>query len=337
MVTAVAAPATPCAVGIDVAKAHLDLAVHGQGQPWRVANDAHGIASTVQRLQALAPGRVALEATGPYHHAIAYALQQAGLAVVVINPRLTHAFAKSQGYLAKTDRLDARVLAHYAAITTLQPRPLPDPPAQALRQLVARRRDVQAQLVAEHNRLEGAIPAVVTLIQAHLAWLAAHLRAVDQALAAAIAAAPRWLDTARLLRTVPGVGVVSATALLAELPELGTLSRQQIAALVGVAPFHRESGGSQGQRQTWGGRAGLRTTLYMAALVASRRNPVLQPCYARLVAKGKPKKVALIAVLRKLVVILNAMMRDGTPWTPYENRTGPAVASTSPVPVPPTV
>jgi transposase len=306
-----------------------------------VANDATGIAAAVQELQALAPARVVLEATGPYHHALAYALQQAGLAVVVINPRLSHAFAKSQGYLAKTDRIDARVLAHYAAITTQAPRPLPDAPSQQLRQLVARRRDVQAQLVAEHNRLEGALADVAALIQAHLVWLRAHLRDVQQAIRAAIATAPRWLDTARLVRTVPGVGEVSAQALVAELPELGTLSRQQVAALVGVAPFHRESGGKQGQRQTWGGRKDLRTTLYMAALVASRRNPVLAVYYQHL-RQHKPAKVALIAVLRKLLGILNAMVRDGRPWdahyTPHhENRTGPAAADTCPAPVPATV
>ncbi len=311
------ATATPCAcyVGIDVAKAHLDLAVHGPGQqPWRVANDAAGIAATVQRLQALTPTRVALEATGPYHLALAYALQQAGLPLLVTNPRQVRDFAQSQGRLAKTDRLDARVLAHFAASTTQAPRPLPDSPTRSLRQLVARRREVQTQLVAERLRRAEAEPAVRALIDAHLAWLREHLAAVTAALDAAVSAAPRWLDTTKLLRSVTGIGPVVAATLVAELPELGTLSRQQIAALAGVAPFHRDSGQFRGQRHCWGGRARVRPALYMAALVAVRHNPVLRAFYQRLVAKGKRKQVALVAVMRRLLVIANAMVRDNQRW-----------------------
>jgi transposase len=309
-----ATPPTACYVGIDVAKAHLDLAVHGHGQPWRVANDAAGIAATVQRLQALAPTRVALEATGPSHLPLAAALQQAGLPLVVSNPRQVRDFAKSQGHLAKTDRLDARVLAHFAASTTQPLRPLPDSATRSLRQLVARRSEVQAQLVAERLRRTEAEPAVQALIDAHLTWLQAQLAAVTAALTAAVAAAPRWLDTTRLLRTVPGVGPVAAVTLVAELPELGTLTRQQIAALAGVAPFHRDSGQFRGRRSCWGGRARVRPALYLAALVGSRHNPVLRPFYQRLRAAGKPAKLALVACMRKLLVILNAMVRDRAPW-----------------------
>lgn len=316
MTTATATP-TACYVGIDVAKAHLDLAVHGPGQqPWREANDTAGIADTLCRLQALAPTRIALEATGPYHLALAHALQQAGLPLVVTNPRQVRDFAKSQGRLAKTDRLDARVLAHFAASSTQQPRPLPDSASRNLRQLVARRTDVQAQLVAERLRRAEAEPAVRELIDAHLAWLQEHLAAVTAAVEAAIAAAPRWLATTRLLRSVTGIGPVVAATLVAELPELGTLSRQAIAALAGVAPFHRDSGQFRGQRHCWGGRARVRPALFMAALVAARHNPVLRPFYQRLLAKGKLKKVALVAVMRRLLVIANAMVRDKRRWDP---------------------
>src|SRR5438128_8651845 len=223
MTTATAAAPTACYVGSDVAKAHLDLAVHGQGKPWRVANDADGITATVSQLQTLAPARVALEATGPYHLALAYALQQAGLPLVVTNPRQVRDFAKSQGRLAKTDRLDARVLAHCAASTAQAPRPLPTSATRNLRQLVARRSEVQTQLIAERLRRAEAEPAVRELIDAHLTWLREHLAAVDAALDAAVAAAPRWLDTTRLLRSVKGIGRVVAVTLVAELPELGTL------------------------------------------------------------------------------------------------------------------
>ncbi len=316
MTTATATASTPsaCYVGIDVAKRHLDLAIHGPEQPWRVANDAAGIAATVRRLQALAPRRVALEATGPYHRALAAALQQAGLPLLVTNPRQVRDFARSQGRLAKTDRLDARVLAHFAATTTQAPRPLPDSATRGLRQLVARRVEIQAQLVAERLRLAEAEPAVRALIDAHLAWLCAHLAAVTAALDAAVAAAPRWLDTTRLLRSVPGIGPVVAVTLVAELPELGTLSRQQIAALAGVAPFHRDSGQFRGRRSCWGGRARVRPALYMAALVGVRHTPVLRAFYQRLVAAGKPKKLALVACMRKLLVIANALVRDNTRW-----------------------
>ena len=310
-------------MGSDVAKAHLDLAVHQQGRPCRVANEAAGSAATVARLRALAPSRVALAATGPSHRALAQALPDAGLAVIVSTPRQVRDFAKRQGRLAKTDRLDARVLAHCAAATTLTPRPLPDAPTRTLRQLVARRAEVQAQLVAERLRRAEAEPSVQALIDAHLAWLTTHRASVNETLAAAVAAAPRWLETTRLLRTVPGVGAVVAVTLVAALPELGPRSRQQIAALAGVAPFHRDRGQDHGQRSGWGGRARVRPALSRAALVGTRHHPVLKACFDRLVAAGKPRQLALIAGMRKLLVLLNAMVRDHLAWDALRTNTQP--------------
>jgi len=321
--------APPVYIGIDVSKARLDLARHGRKTPWQTTNDAPGIAQTVAQLVPLAPARIVLEATGCYHQALARALANAGLPVVVANPRLVRAFAQSQGRLAKTDRVDAAILAHYAAVTELQPRPLPDAATRALRQLVDRRRELQAQLTAERNRRRSAEAVLQPLLDEHIAWLLAQRDQVTALIAQAIAANPAWAALNRRLQSVPGIGPIVAATLIAELPELGTLSRQQLAALVGVAPFHQDSGQQHGRRRIWGGRASVRTALYMAALVASRFNPVLRPCYQRLLATGKPKKVALVAVMRKLLAILTAMVRDGTDWTPAKNRTRqdkPAVA-----------
>ena len=303
----------PRFVGVDVAKAHLDLALQGGAQQ-RFANDAQGIAALVAFITPLAPQHLVLEATGPYHRALAAALVAAQLPVSVCNPRQVRDFAKSQGHLAKTDRVDARVLAHYAAVTPYQARPLPDAPTQALRQLVQRRRQLIALITEEHHRLATAEAVLTPFIEAHLAFLRSQLAELAPRIQAAISAAPRWQRLDQLLRSVPGVGQVTAATLLAELPELGQLSRQQVAALVGVAPFHRDSGTRRGKRTVHGGRAGVRTALYMAALVASRRNPVLAAFYQRLLAAGKPKKVALVAVMRRLVTILNAVAREGQPW-----------------------
>jgi transposase len=318
------APPTPVYIGIDISQAQLDLARHGQPPLWQARNDAGGIAQTVAQLLPLAPARIVLEATGPYHQALARALENAGLPVVVVNPRQVRDFARSQGRLAKTDRVDARVLAHFAAVTELAPRPLPAAATRALRQLVDRRRELQAQLTAERNRRRTAEPVLQPLLDAHIAWLVAQSQQVTVLIRQAIAADPTWAALDQLLQSVPGIGPVVAATLIAELPELGTLTRQQVAALVGVAPFHQDSGTHRGRRRIWGGRASVRTALYMAALVASRYNPVLWPFYQRLLAAGKPKKVALVAVMRKLLTILTAMVRDQTPWSPYENRTSQA-------------
>lgn len=328
--------AAPVFVGIDVAKAHLDLALHGGREHHRFANDAPGIAALLAFLAPLTPQHLVLEATGPYHRPLAYALQDAAVPVSVCNPRHVRDFAKSQGRLAKTDRVDARVLAHFAAVTPYQARPLPDAPTQVLRQLVARRRQLLTTITEEKNRLAVAEDEVRSYITAHLTFLREQLAALLPRITQRIAATPSAQQTDQLLRSVPGVGPVVSATLLADLPELGQLTRQQVAALVGVAPFHRDSGTLRGRRTIHGGRAGVRQTLYMGALVASRRNPVLRAFYQRLLAQGKPKKVALVAVMRRLLSNLNAMVRDGQAWEETKaarRTTAAASASSCPPPV----
>jgi transposase len=308
----------PIAVGVDVAKAWLDVAVHPAGEGWRVRHDAAGIAALAERLGGLGPTCVVLEATGGLELALAGALGAAGLPVAVVNPRQVRDFARSIGRLAKTDALDAAVLARFAAAVRPEARPLPDAAAQELGALVARRRQLIEMLLAERHRATQAAlpPAVQAELQEHAAWLVARLAQLDGALAAAVRRSPLWRAKDDLLRGVPGVGPVLATTLLAELPELGALSRRQVAALAGVAPLNRDSGTLRGRRVTWGGRAPLRRVLYMATVAAVRCNPALRPVYQRLVAAGKPKKVALVACMRKLLTILNAMLKHATAWQP---------------------
>ncbi len=303
-------------IGIDVAKAHLDVAVRPDGDTWQTTNDASGIAALVARLDHLQPTLVVLEATGGYERPVTASLVAAGLPVAVVNPRQVRDFAKATGKLAKPDTLDAHVLAHFAAAVQPAPRPLPDAETQALAAILARRRQLVAMLTAEQNRLHTAPTAIRERIGAHIAWLAAELKEIDAELAQAIAADPTWRERDALLRSVPGVGPVLATTLLAELPQLGTLTRHQVAALAGVAPLNRDSGTRRGIRTVWGGRARVRGALYMAALVATRYNPVIRAFYARLCAAGKPKKVALTACMRKLLTILNALLAHHTPWNP---------------------
>ncbi len=301
-------------VGIDVAKAHLDVAARPTLEPWRVANDAPGIARLVARLDHLRPTLIVLEATGGYERPVAAALTAAGLPVAVVNPRQVRDFAKATGRLAKTDTLDAHVLAHFAAAVQPPARPLPDADTQALAAILTRRRQLVAMRTAEENRLHTALAAIRARIAAHLAWLEAELKEIDTELAQAIAADPIWRERDALLRSVPGVGPVLAVTLLAELPQLGSLNRHQVAALAGVAPLNRDSGTRRGIRTVWGGRARVRGALYMAALVATRYNPVIRAFYERLCAAGKPKKVALTACMRKLLTILNALLAHRTPW-----------------------
>jgi transposase len=305
-------------VGIDVAKAQLDIAVRPTGDRWSVPNDEAGIATLVAQLQAAAPTLIVLEATGGYQRAAVAALAAAGLPVVVANPRQTRDFAKATGQLAKTDALDARALAHFAEAVRPTPRPVPDAQTEALRALLTRRRQLVAMRTAESNRLSTAPAAVQADITAHLAWLDQRLAALDEDLDTTLRASPVWREREILYRSVPGIGPVSARTLLLDLPELGTLSRQRIAALAGVAPFNCDSGTMRGRRAIWGGRAPLRATLYMATLVAVRHNPVLKAFYERLLAAGKAKKVALTACMRKLLTILNAMVKQQTPWQPRE-------------------
>ena len=303
-------------IGIDVAKDHLDVHALPSGEAWRSANDPDGIDALVARAAELGPALVVLEASGKYEAPCAAALAAAGVPVAVVNPRQTRDFGKSTGQLAKTDSLDAAMLALFAERVRPEPRALPDAETEALQAILARRRQLITMLVSEKNRAHMAAPSVRKSIAKHVRWLEKELGAVDDDLRQAIRESAAWRVKDDLLRAVPGVGRVLATTLLADLPELGRLNRREIAALVGVAPLNRDSGRHRGERSVWGGRATVRTALYMGALAAVRSNPPVKALYERLVAKGKPKKVALVACMRKLLVTCNAVVRDGQAWSP---------------------
>lgn len=306
-------------VGIDVCKATLDIAVRPTGERWTVRNDDRGITQVTAYLRALRPTLVVLEATGGLHLPVATTLAVTGLPVAVVNPRQVRDFARATGKLAKTDALDARVLAHFAEAVRPEPRPLPDEQLQQLSALLTRRRQLVKMITAESNRL-GATRSkpIRDRINAHIAWLQQDLRDANDDLRRSIRQTPIWRDNDQILRSVPGVGPVLSLTLLAELPELGYLGRKQISALVGVAPLNRDSGVFRGRRAVWGGRAQIRPVLYMAALSASRSNPVIREFYQRLLAAGKVKKVALTACMHKLLIILNAMIKSRTLWQyPY--------------------
>ena len=308
--------APPCTVGIDVCQDALDVAVRPGGTSRRVPNDAAGHAILVAHLRALSPTVVALEASGGYERGVVAALVAAHLPVAVLNPRQVRAFAQACGQLAKTDRLDAAVLAHYAAALHPEPRPIPDAAQQELAALVGRRQDLLAMRIAEQHRLRTIPPTLAAPIREHIQWLRDQLRAVETAIATRIAAQPQWQADSALLQTMKGVGPIVSATLVARLPELGRLNRRQLAKLVGVAPLARDSGKTRGKRRCAGGRADVRTALYLAALVASRFNPSIRAFYQRLVGAGKPKKVALVACAHKLLTILGALLRDRTPWRP---------------------
>ncbi len=301
-------------VGIDIAKADFVVACRPAGASWTAPNDRSGIAATVDRVRGLAPTLIVLEATGGYETSLVAALAAAALPVVVANPRHIRDFGKAIGQLAKTDRLDAQLLALFAERVHPTPRPLPDAVLQQLDALMTRRRQLQDMLTAEGNRLEHAATPIRREITRHIRWLERRVAAADRDLDDTIQKSPIWRAKENLLRSVPGIGPIVSRTLLADLPELGRLNRKQIAALVGVAPLARDSGTLRGKRVVWGGRAPVRAVLYMGALVATRRNTVIRAFYLRLVAAGKPKKVALIACMRKLLTILNAMMRTNTTW-----------------------
>lgn len=303
-------------VGIDVATAQLDIAVRPTGERWTVAHDARGVAELVDRLAGLEPTLIVLEATGGYELPVLTALAARGLPVVAVNPRQVRDFGKALGRLAKTDRIDAEVLALFAERVQPAVRPLPDEAMQLLQAWRARRRQLVEMSTAEENRRQHAPPAVRRQIEKHLCWLQGQLAELERQLAERVRQSPVWRESESLLRSTPGVGPVLATTLLADVPELGTLNRRQVAALVGVAPLNRDSGTYRGRRAIWGGRAQVRSTLYMAALVATRCNGVIRAFYHRLLAAGKPKKVALTACMRKLLTILNAMMKHRTAWKP---------------------
>lgn len=307
---------TPCYIGIDVSKAHLDIAAHPAGRAWQVTHEPESIAELVEELRALAPELVVLEATGSLEMSLVGYLAQAHLPVVVVNPRQVRDFAKAVGQLAKTDTLDALVLARFGEATKPQPRPLPDAQAQELQGLLARRRQVVEMLTAEKNRLGTVVERVRPQVQEHIEWLQRQLERLNQDLGTTIRSSPVWRAKEKLLSSVPGVGPVLCGTLLGQLPELGSLDRRQISALVGVAPFNRDSGTLRGRRTVWGGHSAVRAALYMATLVASRYNPVIRAFYQRLLEAGKPKKVALTAGMRKLLTILNAMLKHNSSWNP---------------------
>lgn len=304
----------PVYVGLDVAKATLDVALRPTGEGWQAVNAEAGIAELVARLRALQPALLVCEATGGFERPVIAALAAAGVPVVVANPRQVRDFAKATGQLAKTDRIDAGILALFAERVRPQPRPLADNAAHLLDALLTRRRQLLEMVVAEKNRLGFAPRPLHRGIQQHIRWLEHQLDDVTGELAAQIEASPVWRAQDDLLRSVPGIGPIVSAVLLGELPELGTLSHKQIATLVGVAPLARDSGQWRGKRMVYGGRAPVRTALFLAALCGRRWNPQLKVFYDRLVAAGKPKKVALIACARKLLTILNAMVRDNKRW-----------------------
>jgi transposase len=304
----------PIFVGIDVAKAHLDLADQA-GSLGRMPNTEAGIASVIDRLTERRPERIVVEATGGLEMPLVAALAAAGLPVVVVNPRQVRDFARALGRLAKTDALDAAVLALFAERIRPEVRPIPDEQARALTALIGRRRQLIEIRVAERNRLGTAsTPAVRANLEAHISYLSGQIDELDQQLAAAIEASPAWRAKDQLLRGIPGIGPVASRTLLAMVPELGTLDRGRIAALVGLAPLNCDSGAMRGRRTIFGGRAEARSVLYMATVSAVRYNPTLKAFYGRLRAAGKPAKVALTAAARKLLTIADAILRTGRPW-----------------------
>jgi transposase len=302
-------------VGIDVSKDRLDVAVRPTGEMFVVSRDAEGLDALIAKLTPLAPAAVAVEATGGYETVVAASLAAAGLAVVVVNPAQVRSFAQALGKRAKTDPLDAGVIAHFVEATRPQIRPLPDEETRLLADLVARRRQIVAMIVAERQRQKRLTnKRLLKSISRLLAALQKELSSLETDIDETVRGSPAWREKQDLLASVPGVGKIIARTLLAELPELGTLDRRKVAALVGLAPWTRQSGKWKGKSFIGGGRADVRSVLFLGAMVAARRNPDLKAFRDRLVAAGKPKLVALVATARKLLTILNAILRDHKPW-----------------------
>lgn len=302
-------------VGIDVSKETLDVGVLPSGEEWSAGQSPEEVRALADRIAAMKPALVVLEATGGLELAIVYALVERGVPVHRCEPRRARYFARSLGLLAKTDRIDKFALARFGATGELAPQTFPDEQTRRLDALTTRRRQLVETITAESNRLAATTdPDARASIESHLAWLRGELKALDAKIQACQANCPEMQAKVERLCSVPGVGQVTAAVLVSALPELGTLNRWQVAGLSGTAPLNDDSGKHQGKRRTWGGRKDVRCALYMAALVASRHNPVIRDLYVRLLALGRPKKVALTACMRKLVVILNAMLRDDTDW-----------------------
>jgi transposase len=304
----------PYFVGIDVSKSTLDVALRPESKAWSTVNTEQGIRALVVELNALTPTLIVLESTGGLQMPLVGALAAARLPVVVVNPRQVRDFAKATGKLAKTDTIDAHVLAWFGEAVRPDIRPLKDHQAQELTALITRRRQLVEMLGAEKNRLNTAPQPICKDIKAHILWLEKRLHSVNNDLDKAIKESPAWREKDQILQSAPGVGPVSSITLLACLPELGQLNRRQIAALIGLAPFNRDSGAFRGRRTIWGGRADVRAALYMSTLSATRYNPVICAFYQRLTNAGKAHKVAMTACMRKMSIILNTMIKNHTPW-----------------------
>ena len=304
-------------IGIDISKANLDIAIWGSEEFWRIENNVEELQKLTQQLKVLTPSLIVLEASGGLEQPVARELSQENLPVAVVNPTRVRNFARSTGQFAKTDKLDAKIIAQFAQAVKPKVRPLRTSEQEHLDALVTRRRQIVDTITAEKNRKSTTHHKLKERLQRHIDWLEEELKALDDEIEKSIQQSAEWREKAAILRSVPGVGPVTASTLLAELPELGARNRQQIAALVGVAPVNKDSGKKRGKRRVFGGRAPVRKVLYMATLSATRTNPVIRAFYERLLAAGKEKKVALTACMRKLLVILNSMIRHNRTWSPY--------------------
>jgi len=300
--------------GIDISKERLDVSLYPEDNCQTFSYDEKGMTAITEYLSKVHPAIVVLEATGGYETLIAASLSTAGIAVALTNPRQIRDFAKATGRLAKTDSIDARVIAHFAAAIKPLPKPVSDDQAQEFKDMLMRRRQIIEMITAEKNRLGKARGSVKKHIEAHIQWLQKELDDISHRLSEIVKSSPIWREKDDMLRSIPGVGPVLSLTLLADLPELGKLNRRQISALVGVAPFNRDSGLMRGKRTVWGGRSKVRAALYMSTLVATRYNPVIRAFYLRLCTAGKAKKVALTACMRKLLTIINAIIRTRTTW-----------------------
>jgi transposase len=301
-------------IGIDVAKDSMEVMAHEGTEHWNFPNDEAGIAKLITRMKKLSPTLIVLEATGGYEITIATELHSGGFPVAVVNPRHIRDFARSIGILAKTDILDAKVIARYAATVQPTPRALPAEETKRLGSIMMRRRQIVAMRTAEKNRLQQADPAVKERIKVHINWLEQELDDINKELKQMIESNPEWKEKNDIIQSVPGVGPNLAITILSDFPELGYLNRKQTAALSGVAPFNRDSGTMHGKRCIWGGRGVVRTAAYMCTISAIRFNPTLKSFYKRLVDAGKLRKVAMVACMRKLLCILNAMIKNHTTW-----------------------
>lgn len=301
-------------IGIDISKDYLDIADSATQETWRTANDDSGIASLTKRLSTPTPTLIVLEATGGLEISLASALAAKGLPVTVVNPRQVRDFAKATGQLAKTDTLDAKVLVHFARAVRPEIRQIKDQETRELAALVTRRRQLVDMLATEKTRLKQVSKAIHQNVQTHITWLQDRIREIDQDLSKTLKASSVWRENDQIIQSVPGAGPVLSINLLANVPELGTLNRRQIAALIGLAPLNRDSGSFRGRRCIWGGRASVRATLYMAAVTAMQHNHVIHAFYQRLIKKGKPFKVAITACMRKLLTIINTMVKTKTLW-----------------------